>query len=142
MSGYSADVGAWSSWFQAAKARVTDLKPAHEAIGEYVKAEFQANLDGSKGVDGTFKPLAPATLTAKRLKYGSTPLVKTRKMRNGIRYVVGATFCDIGSGYRQSRRVMFGFPEGKTPARNPMFLTDSNKARINDIYARHIIGVH
>lgn len=137
MSGYRADVGAWSTWFQEARSRIKDLRPAQEAIGKYLVPEFQRHIDEGKG----FKALAATTLTPERLRYGTKPLLKTRRMRNAIRYVAGATYCDVGSGYQQSRALFFGYPERNIPARNPLFLTDENRSRIHDIYARHILGV-
>lgn len=136
MSG-NVDMGAWTRYLQGAVARLRDLTPVHEKIGEYMVVETQDNFRTSGGRE-QWQPLAPATLTAQRRRYGTFPLMKTRRLMRGIRYDARKAFVDIGSDFRQARAQFFGYKY--IPARSPFKYLAGVLEPIGDMYTAFIFG--
>lgn len=141
MSGYTADVGEWSQFFQAARSRVQDLTPVHVKIGEYLLPHTRQNFE-TQGGAAYWAPLAPATRTPDRLRYGTSPLLKTRALFRSMTYVAERAYCDVGTHMAKARALFFGYPPRNLPARSPFHFLAGVLEPIGDMYAAFILGVH
>jgi hypothetical protein len=141
VTGYQCDMGEWSQFFQAARARTTDLTPVHVKIGEYLLPHSRDNFLSGGGRE-TWTPLSPATLTPERRRYGTFPLLKTRALLASMTYVAERLYVDIGSRAKQARAQFFGVRSRNLPARSPFNFLAGVLEPIGDMYAAFILGVN
>lgn len=141
MNGYACDVGEWSQFFQTARARVQDLTPVHVKIGEYLLPHTRQNFESQGGA--VFWPaLAPATRTPERLRYGTSPLLKTRELFRSMTYVAERAWCDVGTHMIKARALFYGVQARNLPPRSPFHFLSGVLEPIGDMYAAFILGVH
>jgi len=129
----------------------TDLRPAFQALGEYLVESTKRRFAEGRAPDGSpWVPNSPATLARKR---GSRPLIgESRRLGNEIHYRAGPTSLELGSSLEYAAVQQFGarkgqfgrnrrgspIPWGDIPPRPFLGLSETDQATVLEIIQEHL----
>jgi phage virion morphogenesis protein len=146
------DDAAVQAALQQLAARLTDMTPAMQEIGEVLMTSTKDRvLAGQQPDGGAFAPRSPVTLARYErlgLRYGN-PLNQSGMMRGGIFAESGPDQVQVGSNAIQSAVMQFGAAKGSLGARSPwgniparpfLGISDSDRSAIGEIVAEWIDG--
>lgn len=136
--------------FTALVARVTNLAPAYEAIGDELRADFALNLTTGGGRYGPWAPLAPSTIAEKARKWPGAPImVRTGALAQSLASrsapgnvsQISAMSAMFGTSIPYASFQHFGVPSRHLPARKLVGLSWYTKSKIIKAVADYINGL-